>query len=382
MSSISILLNSVKVEAESVRAVTRNHSNHRSGLELSPHAYSSEITSRRSLSFRLAQAERKAQLIDHKLSALHQFLSESVHEYSQTDQVIQKKLLAMLESTVNSKEAPIRAAEVDPYKPKENPVVRATEGKPKSFWSQFVDKDGKFYKGVQIGKAVLGIGLGVLTVAAAVGETVLSGGTLSPIAVVQAVYGLNDVLSSSCDLVNAIRGKYDLVGEVNPLKSLSSGLMGAIGKPFGLEKQGEALGKVAYYAGSVTVWFHSMKEIYKSVTDSVGKVKMPPKEYFKNLGKDIKDLPRRLTYYTKNADRSFTALKNRGLDGLKAAKRSIEIVTRENKRLFRTAPVISNTTSIIKNIKEVYSETKDTFEEIVEEFTQNETSVPNNLAFQ
>ncbi len=124
---------------------------------------------------------------------------------------------------------------------------------------------GAVYKAIQIGKAAVSIGLGVVKIATGVGEVVVSGGGLSPVAILQVISGANDVYNGIMNLTYASMEDYDQIGKTNGLKDLLTDSGGKVGEMFGNKELGEKIGTGLYYGSEAVLAISSVQKSYSAL---------------------------------------------------------------------------------------------------------------------
>ncbi|MCR3758703.1 WXG100 family type VII secretion target [Clostridium felsineum] len=115
-----------------------------------------------------------------------------------------------------------------------------------------ISPGGKYYHAAKIGSSVLKIVGGVTLMATSGVEEFFTGGTATPIAAVQAAYGLNSTANGIRDLYDCYKGDYDEVGKKNFMKDGVSGSLGFVTDKALHDKQiGESVGDVLYDVGDI-----------------------------------------------------------------------------------------------------------------------------------
>lgn len=111
---------------------------------------------------------------------------------------------------------------------------------------------GTSYRLIKGLNAVVDIAVGTSTLVSAIAGTGITAGLGAPATVLIGAYGGNQAVSGFADLFNCITGNVDDVGEVNLLKSFSTGVCGQAGEWFGNRETGESVGEVIYTIGDIT----------------------------------------------------------------------------------------------------------------------------------
>jgi hypothetical protein len=259
-------LSTIKLNIDYVKNITPNVGNVcvkvskvKSGIFSVRSDLDQKVSSRRNISSRLNNTYQEALRIETKISDLQSFLNNSVIKYSEADNYIDHLALKYGINVVkkhvsdNGKTSKKhkKLSVWDKLKVGYNAVASDAK-KTYSKMKKAISPGGSLYKEFQIGKAVFGIAVGTATVIASVGGAIVSGGATSPLAIMTAIYGVNEIISGTSDLVNAIQGDNKNLGKVNVLKSLISGTGGKIGGVFGNKEEGKEIGQGLYYAGSLT----------------------------------------------------------------------------------------------------------------------------------
>jgi hypothetical protein len=253
--SSSLIQNSVKV------------SNVKSGVSTVRASLAPQIRGRRNINLRLNHAHNSALVLEKRLRDLETVLISSLDRYCRADDYV-NRLGPRYGINVASKDSNFKSVVYTEGKVKLKSLgkiafgrqiatgkaaVQTVKGISKvySFVKGKIQPGGDWYKPYQIGKAVVGIGVGVATVVGSGALAVFSGGTASPMAVVTAIYGANEVVNSLYNLWHACNGNYDKIDTVNALKTIAGTTGGIIGSAAGNEEMGRKIGEGAYYVGGV-----------------------------------------------------------------------------------------------------------------------------------
>lgn len=260
-------MSAIKVKVDFVRNITPNVgkacvkvSNAKSGISSIRSNLDYKVSSRRNISTRLTNTYQEAIRIESKLRELQTFLNNSVSKYSEAESRIHN-LVIKYHLNPEEKHVTIKGKQhkkmsfLDKLKVGYKAVVASAE-KTYTKVKEAFSPGGSLYKEFQIGKAVFGIAIGVATVIGSVGGAIISGGTASPLAIMTAIYGVNEIIGGTSDLINAVQGDYKNIGSVNVLKSLTTGIGGGIGGVFGNKEAGRQIGQGIYYAGSAVTIVH------------------------------------------------------------------------------------------------------------------------------
>lgn len=125
-----------------------------------------------------------------------------------------------------------------------------------SNWVSAIKEDyeakGTSYRIIKGLGAVVDIAVGTGTLVCAIAGTGVTAGLGAPATVLIGAYGGNQAISGFADLFNCITGNVDDVGEVNLLKSFSTGVCGQAGKWLGNREMGESVGEAIYTIGGIT----------------------------------------------------------------------------------------------------------------------------------
>jgi len=305
MSAISIKVDYVRNLNPQLGKSCVKASNVKSGISSIKGSLEGRVANRRSIGSRLTSAYQDAARIEAKINQLQSFINQSVSSYSYAENRV-----SHLAPQFGLKVVTASDSESSSNHEKKSLWGRITGGihavaaDAKHTFSKVKDAfepGGSLYKEFQIGKAVLGIGIGVIAVVGSGAGAILSGGTASPLAIATAIYGINDIISSSSDLVNAVQGDYNRIGKVNPLQGAVSGLGGMVGSVFGYEKQGKAVGNVLYHAGSAVTFttgaYGMIKDIrnltkvrMSGLTNEVKTIVPNIKRVYSRVGQDVNAL--------------------------------------------------------------------------------------------
>jgi predicted nucleic acid-binding protein len=263
-------LSTIKLKVDYVKNITPNVgkacvkvSNVKSGISSVRSNLDHKVISRRNISSRLTNTYQEALRIETKIIDLKSFLNQSVIKYSEAEKrinylVIKYGINDMKKSVSDSGKSSKKHKKMsiwDKLKVGYN-AVKADAKKTYSKMKEAFSPGGSLHKEFQIGKAIFGIAIGTATVIASVGGAIISGGSASPFAIMTAIYGVNEIISGTSDLINAIQGDNKNIGKVNVLKSLMSGTGGVVGGLVGHKELGKEIGQGAYYLGSAATIVH------------------------------------------------------------------------------------------------------------------------------
>lgn len=297
MSTISVKIDGIKGLNVNVGQNAKRVSDIKDGLSSLRYNIDSEICARRNIDGRMHDAFVKASAIESKLYRLEAFINNSMNKYNAAEDYLVREANSKWERAlkydinsgyycINEFEETRRSTFLDKLNVGVG-AVRCSIKKTYSSVKEALSPGGSLYKPYLIGKAVFGIGVGVVTVVGSGIGTIFSGGTATPIMIVTATYGVNDVLNNSFDLYNAIKGNYDEVGKVNVLKTGFSGVGSIIGGALGNEKVGRLAGEGVYYVGNVAA---IAKGGYDAIKDVKGLKKFDKAGFtdeVKNINKSI-----------------------------------------------------------------------------------------------
>lgn len=113
------------------------------------------------------------------------------------------------------------------------------------------NEKGVFYRIIKGGTAAVKTLVSCTVIAAIWGADGLSGGALTPLAVITTGYMMNSIVSNGSDLMYCIMNQTDQVGKTNLLSDFLEGLCGDIGGFLGQKELGKLLGKGIYTLGKV-----------------------------------------------------------------------------------------------------------------------------------
>ncbi len=108
------------------------------------------------------------------------------------------------------------------------------------------DNKGVVYKAHQYGKAAIKVTAGAVKVGGAIGAILFSTGASTPLSMITAISGINDMVSGIADGIYVHNEQYDMVGQTNALKNYLVESTGEIGAYFGKESTGEYIGNLIY----------------------------------------------------------------------------------------------------------------------------------------
>ncbi len=123
----------------------------------------------------------------------------------------------------------------------------------------------RFVKGVG---AVADIAVGTASLIGAIAGTGITAGMGTGATVLVGAYGVNKAISGIADLVNCITGNVDAIGNVNVLKSVSTGVCGQVGEWLGDREIGESVGSAIYTAGELATVVVSIKNLAGQIKQS------------------------------------------------------------------------------------------------------------------
>ncbi|MCI8401311.1 MAG: WXG100 family type VII secretion target [Lachnospiraceae bacterium] len=147
------------------------------------------------------------------------------------------------------------------------------------------NKKGVFYRLVEGGKAtgkMLSSGVAIVGVWSA---NALTGGALTPLAVITTVYMTDSIVNNGADLYHCVMNNVDQVGKTKILKNGMINVLGEIGSWFGQEELGKQIAKGAYSFGKVLSIVGSLEGLSTYLTDIGGW--WPALVKGVKLGKDI-----------------------------------------------------------------------------------------------
>ena len=297
LSVISVKIDGTKGLNINVGRNAKRVSRVKDGLSSLRHSIDPEIGARRSIDSRMRNVHGKASAIESKLYRLEAFINYSMNNYSDREDYLVSDVNARFKKQlkydinsgyfcINEFGEAARTTFLDELKVGAG-AVRCSIKNTYSKVKEALSPGGSLYKPYLIGKAVLGIGIGVATVIGSGIGTLFSGGTATPIMLVTATYGVNDILNNSFDLYNAIKDNYDKVDQVNVLKRGLGGVFGLIGGALGSEKTGRLVGEGIYYVGNVAAIAKGGYDAIKDVKGLKGLNKAGLSDEVKNLNKSI-----------------------------------------------------------------------------------------------
>ncbi len=154
--------------------------------------------------------------------------------------------------------------------------------------------------------AVADIAVGAATVVGAVMGTGITAGLGTPATVLVGTYGANQFVNGCADLFNCITGDVDKVGNVNVLKSITSGITGQVGEWLGNRKIGESIGNAIYSVGelgtvavNITALSGKIKQAHTSAS-TLSKSVEAGKKLLSEAGKELPNAIKGIGYIVQN----------------------------------------------------------------------------------
>lgn len=301
---------------------------------------------------RLYSAYLSINEIDKKINELNSFINTAMNSYNSAESRISK--LTSINSTVASKsiskDVGVKKKTFNWEKALQKLKVGANAviASAKDIWAKFkslFEPGGALYKPFLIIKAVVGIGVNIAIIIGSGVLEVFSGGTATPIAVLTAIYALNDIGSDFANLKYAICEEYEKIDSKNFLKQGVSWAGGKFGELVGKEEVGKKVGEAIYYLGNVTLIFSggleaaktgakSLKELGKFKKINAGKLIDEVKILDKNVSSSYKSVSKQLNN-NKAIEKIKKAMTMDVLDDLKNIKKPSDLSNIQAIKLIR-----------------------------------------------